>query len=111
MTVAAASDHVRDAWSPFGPADPLERAALAAYLVGWRTDADLTGALDLVTSAPAAVLGAPAALLRPGDPADFTLVPASGVPEAVVERPLDRLVVRAGRVVVRGGMLVDSVEP
>lgn len=111
VTVAAASDHVRDAWSPFGQADPLEHAALAAYLVGWRTDADLTAALDLVTGAPAAVLGAPAALLRPGDPADFTLVPASGVPEAVVERPLDRLVVRAGRVVVHGGTLAEPVGP
>ena len=32
------SDGVRDAWTPFGNADMLERAMLLAYRSGFRTD-------------------------------------------------------------------------
>ena len=57
VTVGAGSDGVRDAWTPFGNADMLERAMLVAYRNGFRTDRLLHDALDIATRDNAAVLG------------------------------------------------------
>lgn len=108
VNAVVASDNIRDSWSPYGNADQLERAALAAYCSNWRSDPQLGQALHLVTANPAATTGRPAALLRPGDPADFTLVRAENVSEALVSLPRDRTVVRNGRVVARDGELVSG---
>ena len=43
VAVGAGSDGVRDAWTPFGNADMLERAMLIAYRNGFRTDALVHG--------------------------------------------------------------------
>jgi cytosine deaminase len=109
VNVVFASDNVRDSWSPYGKADMLERVALAGYLNGWDTDEALLAGLERVTSAPSTALGDVPALLRPGDPADFTLVPARSVQEAIVMQPPGRTVYKAGRVVVRRGQ-VETTE-
>ena len=57
VTVFAGSDNIRDAWSPYGNGDMLERAALIGYRQDFRADEDLALALDLATHAPAKVLG------------------------------------------------------
>ena len=57
VNVAVVSDNIRDSWSPFGNADQLSRAALAAYCSNWRSDAQLAEALPLVTSNPAKAVG------------------------------------------------------
>jgi cytosine deaminase len=103
VNVVFASDNVRDSWSPYGKADMLERVALAGYLFGWNEDEALLRGLDRVTLAPSIALGDEPALLRPGDAADFTLVPARSIQEAIVMQPAGRIVFRAGRVVARAG--------
>ena len=108
VNAVVASDNVRDCWSPFGDADQVARAALAAYCSNWRDDADLAEALHLVTANPAAAVGRPQALLRAGDLADFTLLRAENVSHALVTSPKERLVVRGGRVVARDGQLVEG---
>ncbi|MET9661641.1 hypothetical protein [Streptomyces sp. NPDC006510] len=57
----------------------------------------------------AALLGLPASRLETGDPADFVLVAAGSLPEAVVDRPIPSMVVRAGRVIARAGRLIRGV--
>jgi cytosine/adenosine deaminase-related metal-dependent hydrolase len=106
LNVVFASDNVRDSWSPYGKADMLERVALAGYLFGWDTDEKLLGGLERVTIAPSVALGDAVALLRPGDPADFSLVSARSVQEAIVMQPPGRTVYKAGRVVVHEGQVV-----
>jgi cytosine/creatinine deaminase len=101
VNAVVASDNVRDCWSPFGDADQVARAALAAYCSNWREDAELGEALRLVTANPASALGRPQALLRPGDPADFTLVRGENLSDALVTAPTDRTIVRRGSVVAR----------
>lgn len=108
MNVVFASDNVRDSWSPFGKADMLERVALAGYLLGWDEDARLLSGLAHVTTAPALALGDEPAQLRPGDPADFTLVPAGSYLEAIVSQPSGRIVYRGGRVVSNQGQVVPA---
>ena len=108
VNVVFASDNVRDSWSPYGKADMLERVSLAGYLFGWNTDAELLAGLDRVTSAPSLALGDRPALLRPGDPADFTVVQGHSLPEVIVTQPRERTVYRAGAIVAQNGAVVPS---
>ena len=64
VTVGAGSDGVRDAWTPFGNADMLERAMLLAWRNGFRTDPLLHATLDVVTQSGA--LAGPRAALKAG---------------------------------------------
>ncbi len=99
VNLVFASDNVRDSWSPYGKADMLERVALAGYLFDWNDDVRLLEGLNRVTRAPSQALGDQLALLRRGDPADFTLVPATSLQEAIVSQPGGRVVYRRGHVV------------
>jgi cytosine deaminase len=103
------SDNIRDSWSPFGDADQVARAALAAYCSNWRSDPQLAEALPLVTTNPAKAVGRPTALLRPGDPADFTLIPVENVGSALTTLPRQRTVVHRGCVIAREGDLIDRL--
>ena len=110
VTICAGSDNVRDAWSPFGNADMLERAMLVAYRSNFRTDDGLETTLDLATGSAAKALGLvpdPAAWgLCEGAPADFVTVEAETIAEAEVSRPPRRHVVKGGRLVAQDGALV-----
>ncbi|WP_211314169.1 amidohydrolase [Humitalea rosea] len=106
VEVFAGSDNIRDAWSPYGNGDMLERARLVGYRAGLLTDAELRLALDLVTAAPARVIGLAPAVLAEGACADLVLVAAQHVPEAVATAPIRSLVMKAGRIVARQGVLV-----
>jgi cytosine/adenosine deaminase-related metal-dependent hydrolase len=108
VTVGAGSDGVRDAWTPFGNADMLERAMLIAYRNGFRTDALVHDAFDVVTRGNAAVMGLERYGLEPGDRADFVLVPGETLGEVVAMRPSRALVVSGGRIVARDGRCLVS---
>jgi len=106
VVVFAGSDNIRDAWSPYGNGDMLERARLIGYRAGLLTDAELRLGLDLVTIAPARVLGLPNPGLAEGAVADLVLVVAQHIPEAVAAAPPRSLVMKAGRIIARQGSLV-----
>lgn len=103
IAVVFASDNVRDAWSPYGKADMLERVSLAGYLLGWNEDPQMRRGLACVSETPARLLGDEPALLCPGDPADLTLVPAATVLDAITRQPAGRLVFNAGTLVAGAG--------
>lgn len=106
VTVGAGSDGVRDAWTPFGNADMLERAMLVAYRNGYRADPLLHDALDIATRANARVLGLEGYGLEVGCRADLVVVPGETLGEIVAMRPTRALVVSGGRVVARDGRYV-----
>ncbi|MDH3702185.1 MAG: amidohydrolase family protein [Alphaproteobacteria bacterium] len=103
VMIFAGNDNIRDAWSPYGDGDMLERAMLTAWRSGFRTDDDLAVAFDLVSGAGAAALSLSDHGIVEGGRADFFTVPAETVAQAVVDRPIRSLVVKAGRVVARDG--------
>ena len=107
VRVFGGSDNIRDAWSPFGNGDMLERAMLIGYRANFRHDEDLAIAFDMVTAAAAGVLGLADYGVRVGGPADFVAVEAGSLAEAVATRPRRKLVVKAGRVIARDGALVS----
>jgi cytosine deaminase len=93
----AGSDNIRDAWSPYGNGDMLERAMLIGYRQGMRSDADLGGCFDLATAAPARALGLGADHgMAIGAWADLVVLKAVSLPEALVGRPGGRLVIKRG---------------
>ncbi|MBD0709249.1 cytosine deaminase [Streptomyces sp. CBMA291] len=106
VRVGLGSDGVRDSWSPFGNADMLHRAWLAAWALDLRLDEDLEACFRLAADGGAELLGLPKADLETGSPADFMLLHGECLPQAVVDVPRRDLVVRAGRVVARDGLLV-----
>ena len=106
VRVFGGSDNIRDAWSPFGNGDMLERAMMIAYRANFRHDTELLATFDMVTANAAAVLGIADYGLVAGGPADLVAVDAASPVEAIVARPRRKLVIKAGRVVARDGAFV-----
>jgi cytosine deaminase len=106
VRVFGGSDNIRDAWSPFGNGDMLERAMMIGYRANFRHDEELALAFDMVTKAAADVLGIDGYGIAAGGPADFVVVEAGSLAEAVATRPRRKFVVKAGRVVAKDGVLV-----
>lgn len=91
IPVRFGSDNVGDVFYPFGDADPLEAAWLAA----------LAAHLDDEDALLAGVCGGRVRITE-GDPADLVLVAADSVRDALARRPGGRTVVRAGEIVSGG---------
>ncbi|MCW5735805.1 MAG: amidohydrolase family protein [Enhydrobacter sp.] len=105
VEVFGGSDNIRDAWSPFGNGDMLERAMLIGYRANFRHDHELRLAYEMVTEAAARVLGLADYGIRIGGPADFVAIEAETLAEAVAARPRRKWVLKAGRVLARDGVL------
>ena len=109
VTVLGGNDGIRDTWSPYGNPDMLERAMIIGLRYNLRRDDELEVALDTVTHAGARGCGFEAYGLVPGNRADLVLLDAQTVAQAVVSRPVRRLVVSGGRIVARNGVLQADV--
>ena len=99
VTVAAASDNIQDPFLPIGSGDLLEvaRWTLAAGQLGL---ADLRAAFDLVSAAPAAILGLGASWgIAIGARADLLIADAEDVEDLVATGANNRAVLVAGRLV------------
>ncbi|MDJ0389588.1 amidohydrolase family protein [Roseomonas sp. E05] len=103
IRLCAGSDGIRDTWGPYGNGDMLERAMLLGLRNNFRRDEEVELALDICTAGGAAVMGLRDYGLAPGCQADFVLMEAESLAEAVVARPPRKLVVKRGRVVARDG--------
>ncbi|WP_179403914.1 amidohydrolase family protein [Burkholderia guangdongensis] len=108
VTVCSGSDGIRDAWSPLGDGDMLERAMLIALRFGWSKDEELAMAFDMVSRGGAKALDIASYGLDAGCPANLLLLPAENIGEAIVNRSLQRTVVSRGRIVARDGVFVGA---
>lgn len=106
VTVCCGSDGIRDAWSPVGNGDMMERAFFVAYKYDWGRDSEFDLALKCATHHAARAIGLKDYGLKPGDRADFLMVDAETPGDAVCRRPGARTVVRAGRIVAQDGRLI-----
>ncbi len=111
VEVFGGSDNIRDAWSPFGNGDMLERAMMIGYRANFRHDHELKFAFEMVTGAAARVLGVADYGIAVGGPADFVAVEAGSVAEAVATRPRRKLVIKAGKIVAQDGVLAADFGP
>jgi len=94
--VALGGDNVQDPFNPVGRSDPLETAALSIMASHQLPEA----AFDLVGNAVRRVLGQEEVDVAVGSPADFLVIDAASIREAIAEAPLDRRVFKGGRQVV-----------
>src|SRR5262249_48622724 len=108
VNVFGGNDNIRDSWWPYGDGDLLERAMIIGYRSGFNTDAQLAIALDMVTTDAARALGLADYGLVEGGSADFVVLDAQHVQEAVVARPKARDVYKNGLLVARGGVMVTA---
>ncbi len=95
--VAAGADNVRDPFNPLGRGDALETAMLLV-VAGHLT---IDEAYTAVSTGARAVMGLPAAGTAVGNAADFLLIRAGSLAEAVADAPAERIVIHAGRIVAR----------
>ncbi|NML31183.1 amidohydrolase family protein [Paraburkholderia antibiotica] len=102
------NDGIRDTWTPYGSPDMLERAMLIAMRYGLRRDDDLALAFDCVSGTAANACGFEAYGLHVGARADLVLVDADTLAQAIVARPVRKLVMSHGRIVARDGALVGA---
>ena len=96
VKVFAGNDNIRDAWSPFGSGDLIERAALICDRQNFRSDDDLELAFRLVTEESAAATGLGTGRLEAGALADLVFVEAKSIAETVATRPQPRIVFKRG---------------
>ncbi|MCW3478632.1 amidohydrolase family protein [Neisseriaceae bacterium JH1-16] len=106
--ICLGSDGIRDAWSPMGNGDMLERAMLLALRCGMRKDEGICAAFEAASHHGAKALGRHDYGLEVGHPASFLLLPSETLSEAVVARPAARTVISRGVVIARDGCLLQS---
>ncbi len=108
VNVFSGNDNIRDSWWPYGDGDLLERAMMVGYRSGFNTDDQLAVAFAMVTTNGARALGLEDYGLTIGGTADFVVLDARHVQEAVVARPRPRDVYKAGRLVALNGVAVAA---
>lgn len=108
VNLCLGSDGIRDAWSPMGNGDMLERAMLLALRFDLCKDDELAAAFAAATANGSRALGREPGAIAVGAAADFLLLPAQTLGEAVVARPPQRQVFKAGRLVAEQGRLLES---
>lgn len=85
LNVAFASDNVRDAFNPFGNANPLQVALLAAHGCHMGGTAELEQVFRMITLTPGSIVGISNAI-APGNKADLVIVPARTAGQAIIEQ-------------------------
>ncbi|MBM6583483.1 amidohydrolase family protein [Microvirga sp. BT689] len=108
VTVCSGSDGVRDSWSPFSTGDMLERAKLVAMRNNFRRDIDVELALRACTFEGAAALGIADYGVEEGCSANLLVVPGETIAEAVINHPVDRIVIKGGHIVARNGSILEN---
>jgi cytosine deaminase len=98
VAVAAATNNVQNAFTPAGNTDPLLLTYLLVVGAHMGAAADMAAALDMVTGAPAQILGYQDHGVAVGCRADLVVLDASSLAEAVGGLPARVLVVQGGRV-------------
>jgi cytosine deaminase len=109
VPVAAATNNVQNAFTPVGNADPLLLTYLLVVAAHLGSASGMRAALDMVTTAPAGILGRRDHAVAVGSRADLVVLEARSLAEAVGGLPARRWVVKSGRVTVdaRAGALPE----
>jgi cytosine deaminase len=100
VPVAAATNNVRNAFTPVGAADLGLMAFLVTVSCHMGTRRDLLDALAMVTEHPARILGLGRAVIAENAPADLVVWEAATAEEAIATVAPRRLVAKRGRVTV-----------
>jgi len=96
LKVAVAGDNCRDAWFPFGDHDMLDTLQQAVRV--FQIDLPLENALQMAAPMPADIIGASGqGRIAAGSAADFIILRARTMNEAMCRPQMDRTIVRHGK--------------
>jgi cytosine deaminase len=109
VNVAIGHDSVMDPWYPLGYGDPLQAAFVLAHLGHMSGAEEIARLLEMITTAPAAVLGVGGQGLTVGSSADLVVFDAPTFSDALRLVSPRHLVLRGGRVVARTAPSVTTV--
>jgi cytosine deaminase len=101
INVGFGHDCVMDPWYPLGSGDMLEVAQMGLHVAQMTSQAQMRACFDAVTVNNARILGLEGYGLEVGCHADFVLLQARDVVEAIRLRAVRLAVVRRGRVIAR----------
>jgi cytosine deaminase len=101
IPVAFGQDCVLDPWYPLGSADMLDVAFMGLHVAQMTSPADMRRCFDLVTSAPAGIMGLGGYGIAKGCTASMVLLQASDPIEAIRLRATRLAVMSKGKVVSR----------
>lgn len=99
INVSFGQDCIRDAFYPFGHADLLEVALIAAHAAHLNQLAQIEQVFAMPTVNAAKILGLKDYALKPGAPANAVIIDAPDAAEAIRLQPPRRWVIKGGRVV------------
>jgi cytosine deaminase len=101
ITVAFGQDCVLDPWYPLGTADMLDVAFMGLHVAQMTSPADMRRCFDMVTRAPAAIMGLEDYGLHKGATASLVVLQASTPVEAIRLRATRLAVISKGKIVAR----------
>jgi cytosine deaminase len=110
VTVALGNNNLQNAFTPVGNGNPLQMAWLAGLAAHLGTSAEQALLLEMVTTAPARILGLAPWGLVAGARADLVVLECTDPRLAVREVPPVAAVVRAGRLVPRPPSALPPVQ-
>lgn len=108
VNVSLASGHLRDAVHPFGNADLLDEALVAAQAHKYGTRMGLRRIFELITYNPAKALGLEGYGVVPGCRADLVLLDADSAEDALISQAKRKLVIKAGNIVAENGQMAQG---
>ena len=108
VRVCSGSDGIRDTWGPYGNADMLERVMLVGLRNNFRRDDEVEIAFHVCTRGGADVMRLEDYGLHVGAKADLIVVEGETITHAAVARPVRKLVLKHGKVIVRDGHCIRS---
>lgn len=111
VNVSCGHDNMRDVFYPFGQADMLEVAFVAALTAQMTSQDELEVVLGMPRESAAAALGLSEYGIREGGLADIVLIPGDGPVALLAERPPRRAVIKSGKVVFERTVISKSHVP
>jgi cytosine/adenosine deaminase-related metal-dependent hydrolase len=104
ITVAVASDNVRDFWRAYGNADPLQAALVELHRLEMNTNSDIGLLWQMITTEGAKVLGIEEEYgLEEGKKANLVLFDSLSPHWAILEQAAKLKVIRNGKIIAENG--------
>jgi cytosine deaminase len=101
INVVVGSNNIRNAFTPFGLADPIQIALFLANTAHMGTAQEQRQVLDMCTYGAAKMMKLKAYGLKPGCSADLVVLDTKDAAEVLIDLPLRKMVIKSGIIVVQ----------
>ena len=99
VTVGVATNNIQNLFTPFGDGDILKICTLLAQTLQLGTAKSHIRCLDMATTSAARAIGVKNYGVAPGNIADLVVLSANSASEAICPAPIERVVIKHGKVV------------